>query len=197
MLDIGCGNGVIWKRLLEHGDVEGIEPDGQLIPADSPWRPKIEIAPFPGRPRIERYDLILMLDVLEHIEDDRDALRALARRMDVGAHLVVTVPALQWAFSSWDTELGHFRRYSRQSLSGVVTEAGFAVVRCDYLFPELLPLLTARKLRRAVRAHADFPQLSPAVAQLGYRVSSATASLRRLWPAGTSLLLVARRDPGG
>ena len=58
-----------------YGDVEGIEPDAGVVSDESPWRQRIQIRPFddsfaPGR----RYDLIVMLDVLEHIEDPRRAL---------------------------------------------------------------------------------------------------------------------------
>ena len=92
MLDVGCGNGFIWNRLKEHGDVEGIEADTELVPSDSPFRPRIELSHFPGRPRIERYDLLLMLDVLEHIEDDRGAVRAIADLLTPGGHVILTVP---------------------------------------------------------------------------------------------------------
>jgi hypothetical protein len=136
--------------------------------------------------------LVALLDVVEHIEHDVDALTAIADRMAPGAHLIITVPALQWAFSSWDTELGHFRRYSRRSLRRVAEAAGFEVDEVAYLFPELLPLLPMRKIRRAPRDHVDFPQLGPFVSRVGHAISTATTRLRRVWPAGTSVVLVAR-----
>ena len=135
--------------------------------------------------------LVALLDVVEHIEHDVEALSAIAARMEPGAHVVITVPALQWAFSSWDSELGHFRRYSRASLRRAVTAAGLEVDHVAYLFPELLPLLPMRKLRRAPRAHADFPQLSPVVSRVGHAISTLTTKLRRVWPAGTSVVLTA------
>ncbi len=63
--------------------------------------------------RITSDTVVALLDVVEHVEQDRALLADLAARMDAGSSLVLTVPALQWAFSSWDTELGHYRRYSR------------------------------------------------------------------------------------
>jgi hypothetical protein len=198
VLDIGAGSGLLGGWLSVHQAVVDyrFEESSPALDAELERRFGADRRSDPDS-RITSSTLVALHDVVEHVEDDSGALRALARRMDVGAHLVLTAPALPWAFSSWDTELGHFRRYSRRGLSDLAAAAGFTVLRCDYLFPELLPLLPARKLRRAARAHADFPQLPPAVARLGYRVSSATASMRRLWPAGTSVLLVARRDPGG
>ena len=71
--------------------------------------------------------LVAMLDVLEHIADDHAALTALRARMAPGSALVITVPAMQWAFSSWDEELGHVRRYSRRRLGDDLAAAGFTV----------------------------------------------------------------------
>jgi hypothetical protein len=113
--------------------------------------------------------------------------------MEPGGHLVVTVPALQWAFSSWDTELGHYRRYSKKSLRTELATAGFVVDEVGYLFPEMLPLLPIRKLRRAKRESADFPELRPWLNRVGYLISSTTARLRRVWPGGTSAVAVAHR----
>jgi predicted TPR repeat methyltransferase len=154
MLDIGCGNGVIWKRLSEHGDVEGIEPDAALIPPDSPWRSKIELSPFPGRPRAERYDLLLMLDVLEHIEDDRSALGRAVELLAPGGHLVLTVPALMLLWSEFDVVNRHFRRYRKSAIRDLLSGAGLSVasVRYYYFWP-VLPLLARRALFRA-NAHA-------------------------------------------
>jgi SAM-dependent methyltransferase len=155
MLDVGCGNGVIWKCLLEHGDVEGIEPDERLLPPDSPWRPRIEVSPFPGRPRIERYDLVLMLDVLEHIEDDRSALRAAADLLAPGGHLILTVPALMLLWSEFDVVNRHFRRYRRGAIRKLLEEAGLAVISARYYyFWPVLPLLARRAFFRA-NAHAE------------------------------------------
>lgn len=140
--------------------------------------------------------VVAVLDVVEHVEHDLAMMTDLAERMEPGASLVLTVPALQWAFSSWDTELGHYRRYSRAQVRTLLEGAGFDVTGVAYLFPEMLPMLPVRKVRRAQRADVDFPQLSDRVNRLGYRVSHLTARMRRVWPAGTSVVAVATK-PGG
>lgn len=197
VLDIGAGSGQLGAWLLEtHPGIgyrfEELSPllDEQLTARFGAERRSSPDTPIPGG------TVVALLDVIEHIEDDAAALARIAERMTTGGHLVVTVPALQWAFSSWDTELGHHRRYSKRTLRSVVTAAGLQVERVDYLFPELLPLLPLRKLRRAPREHVDFPQLGPLATRLGYAVSSATAATRRLWPAGTSVVLTAVRTTG-
>jgi SAM-dependent methyltransferase len=198
VLDIGAGSGLLGAWLQSHQPVLEYRYEETSPSLDAALEERFG-ASRRSEPEaaISSSTLVAMLDVLEHIDDDAAALRVIARRMRPGAHLVATVPALQWAFSSWDSELGHFRRYSRRTLRELVSEAGLRVEQCDYLFPELLPLLPVRKLRRAKRADADFPQLDPRVAAVGYRISRATASARRLWPAGTSVLVVARRDDRG
>jgi SAM-dependent methyltransferase len=198
ILDIGAGSGLLGEWVATHQAVVEYRFEEASPALDAELRRRFgeHRRADPEEP-ISASTLVALLDVLEHIEDDAAALRAIAARMEPGSRLVVTVPALEWAFSSWDAELGHFRRYSRTSLRELVTGTGLTVERCDYLFPELLPLLPVRKLRRRARAGADFPRLSPALASIGHRVSSATAGARRIWPAGTSLLLVARRDANG
>lgn len=137
--------------------------------------------------------VVAMLDVLEHIEDDVGALRTLHESMEPGGRLVITVPAIQWLFSPWDTDLGHHRRYTRRSLQTVVQSSGFVVESTSYLFPELLPIVLLRKLRNSGGGTADFPRLPRWVDRAGEVLSSSTTKLRRLWPAGTSVVCVARR----
>jgi SAM-dependent methyltransferase len=150
MLDIGCGDGFLWGRLAEHGDVEGIEPDPHLVPPESSRRARIEFSTFPGRTRTERYDVIFMLDVVEHIEDDRGALRAAYDLLAPGGHLIVTVPALMLLWSEFDVVNRHFRRYRRGALAKLMREVGLDVVSARYYyFWPVLPLLLRRALFRA------------------------------------------------
>lgn len=196
LLDVGAGSGLLGEWLQRWGLPLHLRYRfTELSPVlDAQLAARFGSASRHGSDEpIDAATTVAMLDVLEHIDDDAAALGDLHRLMAPGARLVITVPALQWAFSSWDTELGHHRRYGKRSLRSVVTGAGFAVERCDYLFPELLPLLLVRKVRRAPRADVDFPDLPAPVAAAGYGVARATTALRRIWPAGTSVVLAASR----
>jgi len=64
----------------------------------------------------ERFDAILYIDVLEHIEDDRGELSRAAARLKPGGHLVVLSPAHNWLFSRFDASIGHYRRYNKKTL---------------------------------------------------------------------------------
>lgn len=191
IVDIGAGSGMLGDYLQRHHPELGYRFD-ELSPALDQQLGDLfgDAARFGAEERIGSDAVAAMLDVIEHIEDDRAALVAWRERMDPGAQLVVTVPALQWAYSSWDTELGHFRRYSRRSLREVLESAGFSVQRCDYLFPEMLPLVVKRKLRPS-DDNVDMPRLSDRTNRIGHAISSTTGRLRRIWPAGTSVVAVA------
>ena len=191
VVDVGAGSGMLGDYLRIHHPHLTYRFD-ELSPAlDRKLAAHFGASSrFGADERIGADGVAAMLDVIEHIEDDRAALEAWRARMDPGARLVVTVPALRWAFSSWDTELGHFRRYSRRGLRRVMESAGFTVERCDYLFPEMLPLVVKRKLRPS-DDNVDMPRLSDRINRIGHAISSTTGRLRRIWPAGTSVVAIA------
>ncbi len=80
----------------------------------------------------ERFDSILYVDVLEHIERDRDELAAARDHLRAGGHLVVLSPAHQWLFTPFDRAIGHYRRYSSSTLGSIVPP-GLRTVRLRYL----------------------------------------------------------------
>jgi SAM-dependent methyltransferase len=79
------------------------------------------------------YDSIVMANVLEHIEDDADALRRLHEALTPGGRLVVYVPAFMLLYSRFDREIGHYRRYRRPQLRSLFRDAGFRVVDDRYV----------------------------------------------------------------
>ena len=142
---------------------------------------------------------VALLDVLEHQGDDRTFLDDLAARMDPGATLLLTVPAMPSLWSRWDLRLGHFRRYTRTMLKATVAPLPFDPRETSYLFPELVPAAWWRRLRDrgdpgAAADEAEFPDLPRPLNAALYRLSSATTAARRRWPLGTSLFAVLRRS---
>jgi Methyltransferase domain len=147
---------------------------------------------------------VTLMDVLEHQEDDREFMADLAAKMAPGATLLLTVPAMPFLWSDWDSMLGHYRRYTKRMLRDTVAPLPFEIVEQGYLFPELIPLGLVRRLQMGggksgtsvedESADAEFPQLSRPVNETLYRISSATAALRRVLPAGTSLFASMRRS---
>jgi len=93
-----------------------------------------------------RFDLIFLFDVLEHIADEDRFLSALLYHLAPAGKLVVNVPAGQWAYSAYDRAAGHVRRYSIHSLTDVARRNRLQIIRWTYWgLPLLLPLLL-RKL---------------------------------------------------
>lgn len=139
-------------------------------------------------------DAVTMLDVLEHIADDGGALASIVGRMRSGALFVATVPAMPVLFSGWDVALGHHRRYTARSLRSLVDGAGLTIESCRYLFPELiLPGALRRLSRRRHDGSAEFPALPRWAEAVAFRVCWLSSRGARWWPAGTSLLIVARK----
>lgn len=148
--------------------------------------------------------VVTLLDVLEHQEDDRGFMEELVNKMAPGARLVLTVPARQNLWSSWDTALGHYRRYDKASLSACLQGLPLAVDEKSYLFPEMVPLALLRKHRRPgqegghpqaegpASEEAQFPNLPGLVNDALYEIGCGSLALRRRWPTGTSLFLAAR-----
>lgn len=150
LLDIGCGDAYVSGRLLE------LMPHARIIALDTSLdREKgTAITSAIGSSRISffssveealkaagtAFDVVLMLDVLEHVEDDRGFLLSLCNSPAVTDDTIflITAPAFQALFSGHDRFLGHFRRYDRNSLHGTVRSAGLRVVRSGYFFWSLL-----------------------------------------------------------
>jgi SAM-dependent methyltransferase len=143
---------------------------------------------------------VFLMDVLEHQEDDRMFMADLVERMDPGATLLLTVPAMPSLWSAWDEMLGHHRRYTKESLRQAVGSLPLAVEEESYVFPELIPAGAARRLRmRGPRGaeEAEFPHLSRPLNEALYRIGRASMKRRRRWPAGTSLFARLRRTGQG
>ena len=97
------------------GAVEGIEPDEAVFETDEPdsriFRGTLEEFRPP-----HLYDVILLLDVIEHIEDSKGELRRAFDLLAPGGHLLILVPAFNYLYSPFDKAIGHFRRYDRSIL---------------------------------------------------------------------------------
>jgi SAM-dependent methyltransferase len=80
----------------------------------------------------QRFDTIVYIDVLEHIENDREEFEAAASHLRTGGRIVVLAPAHQWLFTPFDAAIGHFRRYNRPMLRGI-SPGGLRLEKLIYL----------------------------------------------------------------
>lgn len=192
VVDIGAGSGLLgdWLRRVEHDVDYRFAESSSSLANGLRERFGTESEVRIGDP-MPPHCVVAMLDVLEHIDDDVGALNAVAAEMDHRSRLVVTVPAMPSLFSPWDTALGHHRRYTRRSLRVALEAGGLHVQSVSYLFPELLPIAAFRRIRPSDGTAADFPSLPSLVDRCAGAVAGVSARVRRLWPAGTSLVAVA------
>jgi SAM-dependent methyltransferase len=139
VLDVGAGSGFFSKRLLAEGFCQGATCVDTAYVAERSER-------HCGRPivfvrQVDRVtqDMILMMDVIEHVDDDVAFIRAYTDRMPQGSLLLVTVPAFQFLWSGHDVFLEHKRRYTLASLHRTIDRAGLEAIRSRYFFSALLP----------------------------------------------------------
>ena len=145
VLEVGCGIGTMSRRLTEVADtVLGIEPNphcADIIRDGMRGNPKFSLRTCHleecdlAELASQRFDTVFCINVLEHIEDDRNALRRFHRVLVPGGHALVWVPAVPAAYGPLDAELGHFRRYSKASLAAAFAAAGFDMVTLRYSNP--------------------------------------------------------------
>jgi len=147
--EIGCGNGLL-QRQVE--DAYGIPVTGFELNEVALRKNISRVSPLfcydiHGRdPRFRgHFDLLLMFDVLEHIDKEFEFLQSVKYHLAKSGTLLVNVPAHQFFYSSYDRAAGHARRYSAKQLEAVAVESGFKVCLVSYWGLPLVPLLLARK----------------------------------------------------
>ncbi|MFH0343369.1 MAG: class I SAM-dependent methyltransferase [Chromatiales bacterium] len=132
VLDVGCGGGGMVAWLVEHGhDARGIDLNADTVAAArrlaSRGRDPMRVScgsPAEIIPTGLTLDNVISMDTLEHNEDDQRAFAQLVELTRPGGRRIVTVPALLALFGPRDRDMGHFRRYSRESLCALSTIFG-------------------------------------------------------------------------
>jgi SAM-dependent methyltransferase len=139
LLNIGCGGGEYNKAARGLGyDVTACEPERVAYDFAARRGDKVlqcglmELDVPPA-------NAIVMHDVLEHIEDDVAAVRAVHDLLVPGGVAVISVPAYQWLFGHHDVQLGHYRRYTRSSLVERLRDH-FVIERARYYGAALIPV---------------------------------------------------------
>ncbi|MFN3724949.1 MAG: class I SAM-dependent methyltransferase [Allosphingosinicella sp.] len=149
ILEIGCGTGHNLEMLGQFGHVDAIELDDAAREVASARLGRVvlgaRLPELEGVPE-RSYDMVALLDVLEHVEEDRAALRSIARRLKPGGAILITVPAFQWMWSAHDVVNHHQRRYSKRTLNAAIADAGLKVDFVGYFNSILFPLAAAARL---------------------------------------------------
>ncbi len=146
ILEIGSGTGSNLKMLSGFGQTQGLEPSDYARKVAG-WNVLKGWLPD-GLDAIngQKYDLICMFDVLEHVEHEGESLAILRNYLKPGAALFLTVPAYQWMFNDYDRAAKHYRRYTRKRLCNVLHEYGYKVLYSGYFNSFLFPLMALARL---------------------------------------------------
>ena len=196
ILDVGCGDGLFFSRLEPFGEVEGVEPAGDLVDARGAHRTKINVGPFdesfqPGK----HYSLILMLDVLEHLDRPETAIRHARSLLEPGGLLLVTVPAFPLLWTSHDILNEHRTRFTKATFRKLAEQAELRILDARYLFLWLFPAkLLIRGMEIVLRSRPAVPRVpAPWLNRALWKLSKAESrlALRISFPLGGSLLLLA------
>lgn len=156
ILDAGCGTGLAEDVLLDLGTVIGLDIAPEALcdraagSAESLCLASVSPAPFAD----ETFDLVVALDIIEHIEDDSAVLNEFHRICKPGGRLVLTVPAYGWMYSAHDEALGHFRRYTSSEVGRLMEDAGFRLVKLSHCVTAPFAAAAAfRLIRRLSGSH--------------------------------------------
>ena len=158
ILEVGCGTGHNFQMLRGFGRLDAVELDGAARAiASRRLGHAVLDSPLPQLTGVElgAYDLIAMLDVLEHLDEDRAALVSLAARLKPGGRILITVPAHPWMWSAHDEVNHHKRRYTRRTLAAVVADAGLKLETMRWFNSLLFPLAAAARVAGRITGKED------------------------------------------
>lgn len=203
ILEAGCGSGGNLSLLAAFGTVWGMElSESARHRAQARNIGVIQAGHLPDRIPFEgqRFHLIALLDVLEHLDQDQPALRALADRLDPAGFFLITVPAYPWLWSRHDDLNHHKRRYTRPQLLQVVEQAGLKVEQINFFNFLLFPLVAGIRLAQRALKQTESDDLTLPSPLVNW-ILTGIFGLERFWitrmpmPFGVSLMVVARPRP--
>ena len=134
--EIGPGNGIILRLYLDHCDkLDLFEPDKNLYSKLNDKfsnSKKITVINDELNTSSNIYDVILYLDVLEHIEDYEKEILKAHNALKKGGYLLINVPAFQFLYSDFDKDIGHFRRYSKKDITNLCSNYNLEINKLKY-----------------------------------------------------------------
>jgi 2-polyprenyl-3-methyl-5-hydroxy-6-metoxy-1,4-benzoquinol methylase len=161
ILDVGAGSGFFAESLLQ-------STNARAATCVDPGYPENRDDARTGKPLLFRRsvdrsdaDLVLLMDVIEHVEDDVGLVREYVEKVSPGTRFVVSVPAFMWLWSGHDVFLGHYRRYTLDDIERVIRAAGLTVESGCYFYGIVLPIGALSRLRQQDEMRSQMRQFGP------------------------------------
>lgn len=202
ILDAGCGTGGNLAMLSRYGQVHAMELDDQARQmANAKGFAQVLSGRLPDKVPFqqEQFDLIALLDVLEHVEDDCNTLGILGSLLKPGGYLLISVPAFPFLWSTHDEVHHHKRRYFLSELKSKLENAGLEITYASYFNTILFPLIFGArqlgKLRTNKQKSGDLTMPRPFINRLLFAVFSSERFVLGRWtlPFGVSAMAIARK----
>lgn len=151
VLEVGAGTGETTSYLMNEQVEEWtcLEPDQKLFAALQKRgmnRCKTIQGSLKDLPDEKKFDVIIYIDVLEHIENDREEIRMAALRLNAGGSLIILSPAFQFLYSPFDKAIGHYRRYTKKTLRKIIDVNKLKEIKMFYLEISGMGLLLFNKI---------------------------------------------------
>jgi ubiquinone/menaquinone biosynthesis C-methylase UbiE len=206
LLDVGCGTGKNAETFAQFGEVYGVDFSSDALKfckkrgLTNVKKADVEKKiPYPTN----TFDVITLLDVLEHIEE-APSLKEIYRVLKPGGYLLVTVPAFKWLWSNWDVVLHHKRRYTVAMLEDSLQQQGFHIKFSSYVYMFLVaPMYLVRLVKSLFSTgneyQSDFQLSSPLINTMF--TLAANIDRKLMWllrlPFGTSVFAAAQKVRNG
>ena len=205
VLEVGCGTGALRDQLesATNWTVHGTDLDKSALSRVKPGRGRTMYYDIceERKPFLEAYDIVILFDVLEHIQNTQPFLASLLRHLKPNGLLLINVPALQSLYSIYDETVGHVRRYNKKTLAEEVRAFNVRVEDLVYWGFTMVPLLGLRKMLLRILAKKSSAQKiecgmkppSPFVHRILRTIMRSETAVVSNPPIGTSLLMAVRK----
>lgn len=201
ILDIGCGTGKNIEELQKLGDVYGLDSSTDALSFCRKRGLKKLILGTAEKTHLKNnsFDIITLLDVLEHTNDIK-VLPEMRRILKKNGVIILTVPAFPWLWSKWDDVLHHKRRYTIETLKKMLIANNFYPIKMTYLYSFLvLPTLIIRKIKQKLSKDFYSSDFKLSTSLLNFLLNNLSKLefflVEKLYiPFGTSILVVAKKN---
>jgi SAM-dependent methyltransferase len=180
IVDVGAGSGIFARLLLERTDCQEAMCVDPAYERDHDEMVNGKPLQFRRAYDGTNFDLILLMDVLEHVDDDVALLSEVATSVSPGTPVFITVPAFGFLWSAHDVFLEHRRRYTGKMLVRTMTGAKLSVNRIRYFYLGIFPLVALLRLLTRGRDPGKGSDLRPAPAAVGWFLAKVLKAERLL-----------------